>query len=824
LVDALRQFRLLEPAQLSTLASLRFSEPKALAKVLLQRKWLTAYQAALLIQGKAQELQLGSYVLLDRLGEGGMGQVFKARNWKIGQAVALKIIRKEFVSDTEIVGRFYREVQVTSQLNHPNVIRAYDAGPVGETHFLAMEYVEGRDLDHLVKQSGPLTIAQACDYIRQAALGLQAIHELGLVHRDIKPSNLLLTQAHPGAPGPSVGLVKILDLGLARLQESIHAKSTTCLPDGQSLTTLTLDGPATLGSVDYLSPEQALDFHRVDIRADIYSLGCTFYFLLTGKPPFGGGPLAVKLMRHQQAEPPKLERFRSDVPPGLSVVIQRMLAKRPQDRYQTPSEVAEALAEWTPGVTQGAAKPRRSRSPASFVFGRPRLAFGMAGLLLAGMALVLVPFSCQKPFAGIFQGSGQADLRRVLDLLNKPDNNEQVVLDRLGKFVQAHPEMIGSVRDELLAVRMRQPGSLQATRAAVWLTYLPSPLDQLDRQQIPEKKRFTGQPPELVAILGDPGPGYCRVTSLVIRPDCRMLAMSGLMKEIAVWDFSKGTPQKLPGLRGHGSYVMSLAFTLDNRWLASGGGDNNPTGDNKIRLWDVSQPEIKAEAVLAGHTNTVNTLAISPDGQWLASSGQDQSVRFWNLASHESQVLATRVTFVSTLAFAPDGKTVAMGGSYWKQIRLLEVAPPVAGKHVELKYAAQQYTHKVAFAPEGQTLAADEGKEVVLWDVNKQEERGRLKGHTAPVLDLVYLPDGETLISGEAPDENQSNVNEPEGRIIAWSLATGQPKASWRLPCGGVKRLALASDGRHLAVGGRNSVVYILRLAPPKIGLATNDR
>ena len=312
-IEVLQSLPLLAPEQRAQLPALQqqFPDLKALAQELIKRGWLTHYQVQHLLSGKANALVLGTYVLLQRLGEGGMGQVFKARHYEHGRTVALKIIRKENVLDTESVGRFQREMQVTSRLEHPNVVHALEAGPLGGTLALIMEYVEGTDLDRLVKERGPLPVAEACDFLRQAALGLQHIHEHGLIHRDIKPSNLLVTTDNRGlAHGP---LVKILDLGLARLQDGHHGKKMTRLADGKSLTTLTLDGgAATLGSIDYLSPEQALDFHRVDIRGDIYSLGCTFFFMLTGKPPFGSGSLAIKLMRHQQAEPPDLQQHRPE--------------------------------------------------------------------------------------------------------------------------------------------------------------------------------------------------------------------------------------------------------------------------------------------------------------------------------------------------------------------------------------------------------------------------------------------------------------------------------------------------------------------------------
>ena len=269
LLDALRQYRLLDAAQLEELEALagRFPDPKALAGELIRRGWLTPYQANQIFAGRGCELLLGSYVLLERLGEGGMGQVFKAQNWKLGKIVALKLIRKERLAKPDAVRRFQREVRAPPRLcRHPNIVHAYDADEIDGTHLLVMEYVEGAtDLARLVKQNGPLPVAQACEYIRQAALGLQHAYERGLVHRDIKPHNLLLT-----ADGQTV---KVLDMGLARLDP---------LPGDDRSATMTQEG-AVMGTPDYIAPEQALDSHTVDIRADLYSLGCTFYYLLTGK-------------------------------------------------------------------------------------------------------------------------------------------------------------------------------------------------------------------------------------------------------------------------------------------------------------------------------------------------------------------------------------------------------------------------------------------------------------------------------------------------------------------------------------------------------------
>ena len=256
-----------------------------------------------------------------------MGAVFKARNWKLGRAVALKVVRKDRLVRDEAVQRFRREIRAAAQLAHPNVVHAFDASEEGGVFFFAMEIVAGADLSRVVKERGPLPVALACDVVRQAALGLQHAHERGLVHRDVKPSNLLLS-----APGE---VVKVLDLGLALLCR----RSET----GEESGTLTQHG-TLMGSLDYIAPEQARDSHTVDHRADLYSLGCTFYFLLTGKPPFPAGAMSAKLAAHLFDEPTPVEQLRPDTPPAVAAVVRKLMAKKPDDRYQTAGEVAAVLA------------------------------------------------------------------------------------------------------------------------------------------------------------------------------------------------------------------------------------------------------------------------------------------------------------------------------------------------------------------------------------------------------------------------------------------------------------------------------------------------
>ncbi len=329
LIAELDRLHVLPANQLDELRSRAVAdhESKALARELLERGWLTAYQANLLLQDRGDLLLLGSYILLDRLGEGGMGTVFRARNWKLGRVCAVKLIRKERLNSADAVRRFYREIRAAAQLDHVNVVRAYDADEVNGTHYFAMEFVDGIDLVRLVRKHGPSSPALACAYIRQAALGLQHAHERGLVHRDIKPANLLLTRA------PGAGIIKILDMGLARQDEAVA---------GEVSGTLTQVG-MVMGTPDYMAPEQSISSHTVDGRADLYSLGCSLYFLLTASVPFPGGSPLEKLLKHQMEQPKLLEILRPDVPAALADIVYKLMAKKPTDRFPTAAALAAEL-------------------------------------------------------------------------------------------------------------------------------------------------------------------------------------------------------------------------------------------------------------------------------------------------------------------------------------------------------------------------------------------------------------------------------------------------------------------------------------------------
>jgi serine/threonine protein kinase len=286
---------------------------------------------------------LGEYELLAKLGEGGMGAVYKARQTNLDRLVALKVLPIDRSENQAAIARFYREMRAVGRLSHPNIVQAHDAREIEGSPVLAMEYVDGLDLAKLISATGPLRIEDACELVRQTAVGLQHAHEQGLVHRDIKPSNLMLTTSRASSLSQGEdrgGVVKILDLGLALLSvnQPHHPEMTAA--------------GAAMGTADYISPEQVTDSHAVDIRSDIYSLGCTLYKLLSGQAPFVGPQYkndVTKMMAHVQQTPPPITLLRTDLPPGFAAVIERMMAKKPEDRFATPGEVATVLGPFTVG-------------------------------------------------------------------------------------------------------------------------------------------------------------------------------------------------------------------------------------------------------------------------------------------------------------------------------------------------------------------------------------------------------------------------------------------------------------------------------------------
>lgn len=331
-IDLVRRSRLVEEERLAQALSLieeKYGgppeDPELLANALIDQDLLTPWHTEKLLEGKYKGFFLGKYRLLGHLGTGGMSSVYLAEHVLMQRRVAIKVLPKSRVDDSSYLGRFRLEAKAAAQLDHPNIVRAYDIDDDNGTHYLVMEYVAGRDLQQIVKDEGLPTLDKAVKYISQAAEGLDHAHENGLIHRDIKPANLLFDDK---------GVVKILDMGLARFDNDDTASLTIAHEEN------------VLGTADYLSPEQARNSHDVDARADIYSLGCTLYFLLTGHAPFPEGTLAQRIAKHQTEMPRDIREDRPDCPQSLVNICKKMMLKKPENRFQTAREVASVLNHW----------------------------------------------------------------------------------------------------------------------------------------------------------------------------------------------------------------------------------------------------------------------------------------------------------------------------------------------------------------------------------------------------------------------------------------------------------------------------------------------
>jgi WD40 repeat protein/tRNA A-37 threonylcarbamoyl transferase component Bud32 len=849
LLDALRRHGLLEPRQLEEVVRLQavFPDPRLLARELVKRGWLTPYQVNQLFLGRGQELLLGSYVLLDKLGEGGMGAVFKARHQKLGRTVAVKVIRREHLARDGAVRRFQREIQAAARLVHANVVHAYDAEEVGGTCLLVMEYVEGTDLGKVVKRRGPLPDQEACEYIRQAALGLQHALEKGMVHRDIKPSNLLLT----AGPNP---VVKVLDLGLARVAATASDETTTLTNEG-----------AVMGTPDYIAPEQARNAHGVDIRADLYSLGCTFYYLLSGRVPFPGGTLTEKLLQHQLDEPEPLERLRPGVAPAVVAVVRRLMAKRPADRYQTPAELTAGLdavragrvpvmavpagaggspAEPAPVATPFAGlEPTLEGGPGSTAEVATRRAAGRGWLLLLGTSaggvlvlLLAVSLALLLRRGAAPTGAGDAGpvseprAREVPELLLAREKDPSVDREKL--------------RQEVIEFRARHPGTEQAAGAAELLWRLPSPLDHLDADGIPAADRFDGQPKELVGLLGDHrGWDGSLVYSVAYSPDGKWIVSGGDRHvrlwnaatlrprvefpeatavtvlftpdgknvitsdpAVRVWDVTGAVPKEVLTVKDPAGRCATCAYYAPAKLLAM------TCSDLAVRLWDLSGPEPRERATLKGHTDHLNRPAFSPDGKTLATTSHDKTVRLWDLSAdppREKAVLRGHDYWVMSAAFSPDGRTLATTGVHDRTVRLWDLsADPPREKAVMGTDAAAQ---DLAFSPDGRTLAAMAwGGKLLLWDVTGPSpiQRAEFEEHTDIGFSLAFSPDGSSLVTGGE-----------DGRLRLWDMTASPPKE--RVPPSAhplaVNAVAFGPDDRTLLSAGADQVVRLwdLGATPP---------
>ncbi|MFL5329548.1 MAG: WD40 repeat domain-containing serine/threonine protein kinase [Gemmataceae bacterium] len=661
LAKILEEHRVLDAGHFDDLPVLaaEFPDGGAFAKHLVNLGWITAYQAECALTGHAPSLLFGDYRLLEPIGQGGMGQVFKAAHLRLGRVVALKMIRPASLRANqnahELVRRFQREAQAVAQLLHPNIVILFDYNEIGGTHFIAMEYVDGVDLARMVQTQGPLPIPVATGLIMQAANGLQHAYEFGMVHRDIKPSNLLVTKpsmntrgsrtarqsgANPrpshDTPLPNTrlnpgGLLKILDMGLVRFNDKIS--------EDEDLSALTMQG-TVIGTPDFIAPEQARDATKVDIRADLYSLGCTFYYLLSGRAPFPNGTSVEKLFKHQNEQPMPIESIRPGMPKELVAIVQRLLAKRPEGRFQTPAELSDALGSITTAGTK--TEPASAIAAAAMEFvqsersqsqvAMPTQMFDADSLILPAKKLAVlqghkgyVTALCFSNDGRLLASGGLDGTLRLWDVgMARPVERP---LDQASGLGEVHHLRFSENSRTLYAGSTAMDGHNWR-----W--------DWISNNHT-VRARFSAD-------------GY-RTSCFAATPDGTHLA-AGSASAVLIYD---GAGSKKPTiLKGHTGEVRCLAYGGNGKRLFSGGQDKT------VRLWEPGRYFGALRATYQGHTDTVTSMALSPDGSIVASASLDGTVRIWDASGESTDVvavLAGHSSGVRQVRFTSNGLLLSIG-------------------------------------------------------------------------------------------------------------------------------------------------------------------
>lgn len=850
-----------------------------LARQLADLGLITAWQAEKLLEGKRTFI-LAKYKLLDCIGTGGMGAVFKAVHSDMGRVVAVKLLYADVMKNRQAVARFRQEIQAVAALDDEHIVAAYDAGFTGGVHYLVMEYVEGHDLGYILNQNGPLPVAWACECIRQAALGLQHAHKQGMVHRDIKPTNLLVAR-QPESDRP---LVKILDLGLARfVSETVSTEAP--LPGRRGS-----DGSLTqigqfLGTPDYIAPEQARDTRRADIRSDIFSLGCTLYRLLTGQLPFPGETVVQKLAAREESVAARVSSLRSDVPAGLDAVVARMLAHDPADRFQTPLEVAQALAPFAGRVNvlpASAAEPAASRqrpllSPeedtrleaffkslaseetgpvlsASHLAGRlkrisPRVWLGSASAVLVALLgfylwswlttpVLVLEWPLEEREGAVLAVNqqyvklpGQKTVRvsgrpGTWDLRLEREGFEPiettVALGR-GERLDFTPEWRPTPR----TLRWRRLQKLQERAAAA------AGLDVLS----PQAKAVRSDLLSFLREFPTTRAGKAAVGVASGLPWPLDLLVSTNAAEVEFQEFvSPGTSapkEALVGLFGDSrlkswNIVTAVAIGGDGALLAVA------SRDGTVQVFDL--PDGRRRHVIVP-PEIPEELAFNPCAPMLAVAGTSESVTLWNAA--DGTLAATLPDAAGPVAFSRDGRLLATRAAR-QEIALWDAGDGQLQR--TLQGHAAGVLRNVVFSHDGKMLASS-GTEssVLLWDTASGQERRRFAAAHSPLFspDDAFLAagaqNGDLLLWDTRTGESRRTLDEGGdplafdrdgtmlvskrlGRAILWNLATGEEiRTVVEVP----ELAALSPDGTWLA--GGDETFGELRLWNLSAGAARRD-
>jgi WD40 repeat protein/tRNA A-37 threonylcarbamoyl transferase component Bud32 len=743
------------------------------------------------------------YGVVAAIGTGGMGTVYRALHRVMDRPVALKVIRADLLGNEALVERFRREVKAAARLaSHPNIVVAYDAEQAGATHMLVMEFVEGTDLARLVEGRGPLPVGEACEYARQAALGLQHAFEDGMVHRDIKPQNLMRTTR---------GQIKVLDFGLARFASEVNSRAGVTAPG------------MMLGSADYIAPEQIDDPHAADIRADIYSLGCTLYFLLAGHPPFPEPSLMQKLLGHGERVPRLLGEVRPGIPPELAQVVARMMAKDPAERFQTPDDVALALSPFAdPRAARAAAiecdKPGTVDAPDPWArdssFGQPMAVPQSAKAvtrahsrrrwrrLAAMLALAMLPVCAGVLAVAVYRiRTNTGEL-----IIETNDPNIAVTVTQGGNLVTIvdqktdHHVELRAGRYEL---RLADGGEgLQLSSET--FTLKRGDKSVVNVWHVPTPQRVERAPKSLEDSFGAPAGPTLQVGKPVEKRSRRALERLETAARVAREDLQAGQVSqrvstgaqaeqvgeiaRFQGERSanpaYGGFTMGFLLPDNQRVLYTTAVPNSLSNDVSLRLGDIHYRNQPSE--LTGHGPGQMWLALSRDGRFAVSMSADMTVRLWNLFENfGSRRIRREASSLGWVAISPDQRLIAyVCGS---TVRVCDLQTGDETMSVE---AQKEGDPRVAFCSDGRRIVSCAG-DIRIWDVGTGKEVRRIG---ASLWNLTMFPDGRRAMT----------TTDEYSPTIVWDLETGRQIR--RIPLNGAGALAVSGDGRRALLGLGTSI------------------
>jgi serine/threonine protein kinase/WD40 repeat protein/tetratricopeptide (TPR) repeat protein len=838
---------IITPEELASHAATNQEGVVGLSRTLVEAGKLTPYQAAAVYQKKTRGLLVGNYIILDKIGQGGMGMVFKCRHRRLGRAGALKILPPSFARDRQALLRFRREVEAAGRLKHPNVVSAFDADEDRGVHFLVMEYVEGRDLDRVVRELGPMPVSQAIDCIIQAAHGLEAAHAQGIIHRDIKPGNLMLDAA---------GTVRVLDLGLARIVDASN-------PFGKSPGARLTESGMYMGTVDFMAPEQAEDSHRADHRADVYALGCTLYYLLTGQAPFGGPTVLKRLMAHLEQPAPSLRSKRPGIPASLDTAFQKMLAKRPEDRPQSMTELIALLETCTAeAVTEASATAPPKLRPELIVFDQKP--FNTPAVKVEARELSIALRVTEREGLLTAHDFNLEDLN--IDVRSDPKSEPLLLSER----ARARFKPLSRPALRTLIRRLPRNSGLMAAAGAVgvlaallvWLVFFrdhrgttgaelvlgpagtdqsrPPNKNQLARTSVVEASAPTFQD-EFHTIFDGKSPSGWMLCNKAPLPRSHVqkdgINPSGTGSYLVVYqeklsDFVLECDYKLSKGCNSGVFLRVSDLTDPVRTgIEVALDDTKGQGfTDSGAFYGLVAPEVNAQRP-AGKWNQMTITAQGPEitvvlnGSLVSSINLDE----WTVPGKRPDGLnhTFKNVAISTLARTGYVGFQNLRGNCWfNQIRLKKLSPggvstpkltastasppPRASESATLVPYVETarftgHTHPwvetIRLSPDGKTLLTAGGDRTArLWDIASGRELRRL-WHPAGLRPAAFHPDGRRALTGCS-----------DGLVRLWNLETGRLIRPVAKRPGPVTTLAVSSDGLYALAGGENNDLRLLEI------------